>query len=105
MDDINNQKPSPSPAPSLSPEELVSEGEQVYFEKKDELETDNLGQFAVIEVESKEIFVDKDKLTAIQKAQQKYPNSLFYIVEIGNLKRQSNSEINEIRKYGWSFRG
>lgn len=95
MDDNFQQTPSP--------EELVSLGEQVYFTKKDELEKTNFGQFAVIEVDSKEIFVDPDKLTAIQKAKTKYPDKLFYIVQIGNLRQQSTSELNEIKKYGWTF--
>ncbi len=103
MAGISNQNPSPSP--SFSPEELVTLGEKIYFEKKVELESNNFGQFAVIDVESGEIFVDSDKLTAIQKARKKYPNNLFYIVQIGNLKKQANSELNEVKKYGWSFRG
>lgn len=86
-----------------SPEELLALGEQIYFSKKDELEKNNYGQFAVIEVENKEIFTDSDKLAAIQKAQKKYPNKLFYIVQIGNLKQQSTPEIDEVRKYGWAF--
>lgn len=88
---------------NISPEELASLGEQIYFGKKDELERTNLGQFAVIEVESKEVFVNVDKLVAIQQAQAKYPNKLLYIVQIGNLRQRSNSELNEARKYGWSF--
>ena len=89
--------------PSSSPEELVSTGERIYFSMKDELEKKYFGQFVVIEVDSKDIIVNSDKLTAIQQAQTKHPNKLFYIVQIGNLKQQSTFELNEIRKYGWSF--
>ena len=93
----NNNKPSPAP------NELAALGENIYFNKQNELEKSSLGQFAVIDIDSKEIFIDSDKLTAIQKAQSKYPNKLFYIVQIGNLKQSSNSELNEVKKYGWSF--
>jgi len=91
------------PALSPSPEELASRGERIYFSKKDKLEKKSFGQFAVIEVESKDIFVNPDKLMAIQQAQTQHPNKLFYIVQVGNLKQQSVSELNEVRKYGWSF--
>lgn len=87
----------------VSPDELVTLGEQIYFEKKDELVANHLGEWAVIEVETKEIIINADKLTAIQEAKEKFPDKLFYIVQIGNLKPQPDSEINEIRKYGWLF--
>lgn len=84
-----------------SPQEIVQLGEQIYFEKKDELEKRYNGQFAIIDVDSKDIVIDSDKLKAIQKAQKKHPEKLFYIVEIGNLKQPISSPINEIRKYAW----
>ena len=85
-----------------SPDEILLLGEKIYFDKKESLERKNYGDFAVIDVESREIFVDPDKLSAIQKAQKKYPDKLFYIVQIGNLKRVT-PEIDEVRKYGWAF--
>lgn len=97
MNDNSSQNTSPSP------EELVSLGEQIYFSKKEKLEKTSLGKFAVIEVDSKDIIINSDKLAAIEEARAKYPNKLFYIVQIGNLKQQSTSELNEIKKYGWTF--
>lgn len=84
-----------------TPEEILTQGEKIYFDHKEELEKDDFGKFAVIEVESKEIFKDSDKLIAIQQAQKKYPNKLFYITQIGNLKKQVGSEVNEVFQYGW----
>lgn len=92
-----------TPRQEISPEQLATLGEEIYFAQKDELEKTNLGQFAVIEVESKEIFVDPDKLVAIQRAQEKYPGKLFYIVQIGNLRQPSTSEVSEVKKYGWTI--
>ena len=89
--------------PFSSPEELVTAGEQIYFSKKDKLEKEHFGDFAVIEIESQKITINPDKLIAIQKAQSQYPNKLFYIVQIGKLKQKSPSELNEIRNYGWAF--
>lgn len=90
-------------SPSSAPDELVSLGEQIYFSKKDELEKEHYGEYAVIEVESRDITINADKLTAIQEAQTKHADKLFYIVQIGNLKQSSSSELNEVYKYGWSF--
>lgn len=95
MDDSSQQ--------NISPEQLSALGEQIYFSKKDELEKTSLGQFAVIEVQSKEIFVNSDKLSAIQQAQAKYPSKLFYIVQIGSLGSSPTSQVNEAKKYGWAI--
>ena len=86
-----------------SPVDLVNLGEQIYFADRDRLEKEKLNQFAVIEVETKDIITNEDKLTAIQEAQKKHPGKLFYIVQIGRLRQQGNSEMNEIKKYGWTF--
>ncbi len=87
-----------------SPEELVKLGEKIYLDNKESLEKDHKGEFAVIEVDSKEVFINVDKLKAIQDAQAKYPDKLFYIVQIGNYKTSTGlSEMNEVRKYGWTF--
>lgn len=88
-------------ATTQSPDEILTQGEKIYFDNKTKLEKTNIGKFAAIEIDSKEIFVDRDKLVAIQKAQKKYPQKLFYIVQIGNLRKQNESNINEIRTYGW----
>ena len=93
---MDNQTPQASP----SPDELVSVGEQIYFEKKDELEKERFGEYAVIEIDSKKIFINQDKLKAIQEAEKQFPNKLFFIVQIGNLK-QPMSETRELKKYGW----
>ena len=88
--------------PNLSPQELVALGEQIYFEKKDKLEEKHLGEYAVIEVETKDITIDPDELAAVKKAQKKHPGKLFYLVQIGNLRSEPNVKLNEI-KHGWAF--
>ena len=85
-----------------SPQEIIKLGEQIYFEKKDNLEREHNSEYAVIDVDSKEILINGDKLKAIQEAQAKFPNKLFYIVQIGNLQ-QTTSSINEVKTYGWPF--
>ena len=94
MTDINSISPSP--------DELVSKGERIYFEKKDVLEREHYGEYIIIEVETGEMFIDKDKLQAIQAAQKNHPGKLFYIVQIGSLK-QDGPQLNETKRYGWAF--
>ncbi len=86
---------------SRSPEEIIKLGEQIYFEKKNELERNHNGKFVVIDVDSKELEINGDKTTAIQEAEKKHPGKLFFIAQIGNLKAQSN--VNEIRSYALPF--
>ena len=87
---------------SFSPEEIVHLGSDIYFKKKEKLEKEHLGEFAVIEVKNKKMFIDKDKLAAIQKARKKYPDTLFYIVNIGTINHPG-SELAEMKKHGWAF--
>jgi hypothetical protein len=88
---------------SNSFEEIISKGEKLYFDKQSELEKAHLNEFAVIEVESEDIVINEDKLSAVTEARKKHPNSMFYIVQIGKLKKVSNSAANEVRKYCWAF--
>lgn len=87
----------------INPNELVIKGEKIYFGEREQLEKSNFGQFAVIDVDSGEIFIDADKYTAIQKAKSKHPEKIFYIVQIGNLSSRMAPEVNEVKKYGWTF--
>ena len=86
---------------SNSPDEIIKLGEQIYFKKKDKLEKNQYGEFVVIDVDTKECFVNEDKLAAIQEAEKKYPGKLFFIAQIGNLKAQSS--VDEVRRYALPF--
>jgi hypothetical protein len=84
-----------------SPEEIIKLGEQIYFEIKEELEKNYYGKFVVIEVDTKDYFVNDDKTLAIQEAEKKHPGKLFFIAQIGNLKTQPN--VNEVKRYALPF--
>lgn len=86
---------------SRSPEEIITIGEKIYFEKKNELEKNHFGKFVVIDVDTQDCIVNKDKTTAIQQAEKKHPGKLFFIAQIGNLKTQPN--INEVKHYALPF--
>lgn len=89
------------PQQSHSPDEIVTLGKQIYFENKDKLESEHAGEFAVIEVDSRDITINADKLAAIEEAKRKFPDKLFFIVEIGTLKEQS--VVNELKGHAWPF--
>lgn len=80
-------------------------GEDFYFsELKENLEKDHNGEYVVIEVESKNYFVDNDLLVALTKAKEKFPENLFHVVQIGSLQRPSmNYRKNAATKYAWVF--
>ena len=85
-----------------SPEEITRLGQDFYLKVlKDKLERTNNGDYAVIEVQSKDYYVDKDLVNALDKAKKKYPEKLFFIVQIGTLK----SPILNLKKgkYAWAF--
>ena len=71
-----------------SPEELTRKGEEIYFSRlQSELEPNDNGKYVVIEVNSGDYIVDRDVLGAVNQAQQKYPNTLFYIAAIGSVTK------------------
>ena len=87
---------------SPSVEEIVRAGEKFYFDElKEKLESENMGQYAVIDVEQEKYRVDPDRLVAIQKAQKDFGDKLFFIVQVGGLKHPSTNFMTE--KYAWNF--
>lgn len=86
---------------SRTPEEIIQLGEQIYFEKKNDLEQNHYGEFVVIDVDTKDCIINADKTIAIQEAEKKYPDKLFFIAQIGNLKAQTN--VDEVRRYVLPF--
>ncbi len=82
-------------------EEIIRLGEQIYFDKKDELERKHNGKFVVIDVDSGDYVINEDKTTAIQEAEKKHPEKLFFIAQVGNLKARSNTH--EASRYAMPF--
>ena len=72
------------PAISINPSELSRKGEEIYQnELKGKLEKEHIGKFVAIEVESKDYFLADSPVEANQKAKNKYPNKVFYMIKIG----------------------
>lgn len=91
-----------NPTNNLSLEEISRLGEKFYTEKlKEKLEKENLGQYAVIDVEQGKSYVDSDRLIAVEHARKESGDKLFYIIQIGNV--QSPSMNFSAKKYAWNF--
>lgn len=72
---------------TITMNELTQKGRQFYLEElKDKLEKTNMDNWIVIEPEGKKYFLDEDQLKAIQKAKREFPNKLFFIAKVGNLR-------------------
>ena len=83
----------------ISPEAIAKIGNEFYLSSlKDILEKSNFGEYVVIEVLSKEYFVDKDLKNALETAQSKYPDKLFHIIKIGSLQKLARE-----KSYAWLF--
>ncbi len=85
-----------------SPAEITRKGEEIYInELKDRLESSHNGEYVIIDIDSKEYFVNKDLVVALEEARKKFPGKLFFIVQIGTLQKSS---INlKIDKHEWLF--
>lgn len=86
----------------LSPDEITKRGEEIYInELKDKLEKNRLGNYVVIEVKTKKHFVNKDLVAALEAAKKKFPQDLFFIVQIGKLRTTLLK--NQYQQYDWLF--
>jgi len=55
-----------------------------YGEIKDELENTSNGKYVALDSETKQYWVGETASTALQKAKRKYPDKLFYLLQIGS---------------------
>ena len=68
---------------------------------KTKLEKTNLGDYVVLEIASKQYFVNQDLKVALDEALSKFPDKLFHIIKIGATQNNSKSFANN--QYGWIF--
>ncbi|MBC8521346.1 MAG: hypothetical protein ISS94_02925 [Candidatus Syntrophoarchaeum sp.] len=64
--------------------ELCSKGEKIYGEIKEKLEPTLNNKFVAIEVDSGDYFIGNDAIEAADKARERYPGSVFFLVRIGH---------------------
>ena len=87
---------------NLTPEEITKRGEEIYFnELKGNLEKNHSGEYLVMEITHKDKFINRNLITALTKARKKYPDKIFYIIQIG-LVHQPAANYSKAN-YAWIF--
>lgn len=67
------------------PQEIVEAGERIYNERfKKDLEAQNSGQFAAIDVLGARVYVAQFPEEALEKARKEAPTGLFHLIKIGS---------------------
>ncbi len=67
----------------INKEEMGEKGEEIYENIKAKLELKCKGEFVAIDIDSGDYFLGKTLREADEKARDKYPNKVFYVVRIG----------------------
>ena len=70
---------------TLDHEELARRGREYYDRAlRGDLEPEHNGKFLVLEVESGDYELDESQLAALERAEGKHPDSVFYILRVGH---------------------
>ena len=70
---------------TLTPQEVEKKVQELYKQKlRDKLETESLGKYIAIDVETEEYFLGESLEDALNKAKEKYPNKIFHSIKIGS---------------------
>lgn len=65
-------------------EKVIVDGDRVYLQLKDKLESAHKGKYIVLEPETGEYFLGDDELQLVKTAKQKFPDKAFCIKKIGH---------------------
>ena len=63
---------------------IADTGERIYTKIKDKYEPKYNNNFLAINTTNKEVFLGKSSSEAVEKAKNKYPETIFYVVKIGS---------------------
>ena len=70
--------------PRYSTDEIIARGKEIYEKQlKSKLESQNLGKYLVIDIDTGDYEIDEDDLTAALRAYQKNPDGARYEMQIG----------------------
>ena len=64
-------------------QKIVREGQKIYEKIKSNYDPKYTGQFLAIDIDSSEVFLSNDGALAVEKAKEKYPEKVFYLIKIG----------------------
>jgi hypothetical protein len=83
--------------------EVLQKGEAFYLGTlKNTLESEHMGEYVAIDVDTNEYLVDAEKSNAIKRAQEKFGQKLFYIVQVGGLE-EPTINFRERKNVAWIF--
>jgi hypothetical protein len=69
----------------LNPQEITSKGSKIYAVRyQSDFERRHAGNFAVIDIETEEAYVDQFPETALNRARSAHPTGTFYLIRIGS---------------------
>lgn len=63
---------------------IASEGDKIYEKIKGQYLDKHQGDFLAIDINTKETFLAETNAEAVEKARNKYPDTIFYVVRIGH---------------------
>ena len=78
-------------------EEIAKKGERIYAKKEKTLIRSHKGDFMAIHVENGDYFLGETGSSAIEKAKEKYPEDVFYLVKIGYSATQTLASMSSSR--------
>ncbi|MEX1112522.1 MAG: hypothetical protein WEC84_03595 [Candidatus Andersenbacteria bacterium] len=64
-------------------QKIAAEGARIYEQIKGRYESDHKGEFLAINIDTGEEFLGSTNSEAVEKAREKYPETIFYVVRIG----------------------
>ena len=62
---------------------IAKKGKKIYEKIKDQYDPKYRGQYVAIEIMSGDIFLGKDGVEAMEMAEKKYPDKVFFLQKIG----------------------
>lgn len=73
------------PHPRYSSHEIVERG-QALFDRdiRDTLDAGARGMFLALDIETGELEIDEDELTALKRARAKHPDAALYLIRVGH---------------------
>ena len=69
---------------TLNLEEFSKKSVEFYNKVKPKLESEEMGKFAALDYETSQYWIGKTASEALTKAKQKYPNKIFYLIQVGS---------------------
>lgn len=91
---------------TLNLEEFSQKSVGFYNKIKSKLETKLMGKFVALDHETSQYWIGETASEALTKAKEKYPNKIFYLIQVGSLSTfniQSLRFNQALRRNGYGF--